>query len=156
MRQMIKHYNTDLTHLTCQCGEAILLSSMLEVKLPCSHLIYLGASFPEIEVQNLDMNNSTKGELVIEYNYVESNNVELNNDYSAKIRKYAYKIIKRYSYCQEKEKIAAFVDEKLVFDEDPTKFVLGYPIKVFDVIDQGILLFKKEKQATNDTIIEKV
>ena len=99
MRQKIKHYNTDLTHLTCQCGEAILLSSMLEVQLPCSHLIYLGASFPEIEVQNLDMNNSTKGELIIEYNYVESNNVELNNDYFAKTRKYAYKIIKRYSYC---------------------------------------------------------
>lgn len=156
MKQMIKYYKTDIAHLTCQCGEAVLLSSMLSIQLPCSHLIFLGASFPEIEVQDLDMNNSTKGELIIEHNYVKSEKVELNNDYFANIRKYAYKIIKRYTHCQAKEKIAAYVDEKLIFDEDPTKFVLGYPIKVFDVIDQGILLFKKEKQVTNDTDVEKV
>lgn len=39
--------------------------------------------------------------------------------------------------------LTAFVDEKLTFSEYPTIF--GYPIEVFDVIDQVINHFKKEK-----------
>lgn len=41
--------------------------------------------------------------------------------------------------------LTAFVDEKLTFSEYPTIFVLGYTIEVFDVIDQVINHFKKEK-----------
>lgn len=102
MEKMIKHYQTNIANLTCKCGEAKLLSAMLETQLPCYHLVYMGATFPEIDPPELNIINSSGGEFIIEYNYIKSEKVELNDDYFAKIKKYACKIIKRYSYHQKK------------------------------------------------------
>lgn len=72
MTMMVKQYNTDITNLSCQCGEASLLSAMLVIQLPWSHLIWMEASFQEIDAPGLDMRNSTNGDLIVEYNYMKS------------------------------------------------------------------------------------
>lgn len=36
-----------------------------------------------------------------------------------------------------------YINKRLLFETEPSKFVLGYPIEVFDVIDEGIRHFHK-------------
>lgn len=62
MEQMIRQYKTDLKTHSCKYGEANLLSSMLDVQLPCSNLFYMGVPFPEIETPELQMNNLKDGD----------------------------------------------------------------------------------------------
>lgn len=56
-------------------------------------------------------------------------------------------MIKHYSHRKKKDKneIDTFVRQKLKFDPLPEKFALGYPVEVFEVIDEGISKFYKKK-----------
>lgn len=53
MEKIIKQYETDIKTHSCKCGESALLSSMLQKPLPCSHLLYMGAQFPDIQAPTL-------------------------------------------------------------------------------------------------------
>lgn len=141
MEKMIKQYHTNLINNTCDCGESCLLSSMFKKSIPCSHLFYMGVQFPDLSAPDLNLINSIKGELVVEYNFVKSEQINLNVDYYSNIKKHAVKIIQKYSHFK-KDKIIDYVDKKLTFDTEPNEFILGYPIEVFDVIDEGIRYFK--------------
>lgn len=87
MERMIQQYKTDIRTHTCNCGECTLLSSMIQEPLPCSHLHYMGVQFPDIEEPNLMASNSDHGELIVEYNFVKSEKVIINDDYYSRIRK---------------------------------------------------------------------
>lgn len=92
-----------------KCGESDLISSMLEIDLPCSHLFYLGMQFPKIEPPQINLENITKGELFIEFNFVQSQSVLISNDYYNSIRKYVTKIIKRFTHYKLKDEIVEYV-----------------------------------------------
>ena len=47
-----------LTRTKCECGETIILNEMTRTKLPCSHMHYKGASFPDPPEINLQLQNS--------------------------------------------------------------------------------------------------
>ena len=94
MQNMIRSYKTDITSETCLCGESVLISSMLQIKLPCSHLYFLGMQFPKFDVPKLEIEYVTNGEVFVEYEIVKSQKVETNCDYYDKIRLYTLKIIK--------------------------------------------------------------
>ena len=145
MRSMINHYQTDINTTSCLCGESILISSMLGVNLPCSHLFFLGMEFPKLEAPNLNLDdidiNTRK--LIYKWDFVDSHKVETNDDYFQKVRQYTSKVIRRYSHHNKKEDVEQFVLQKLPFTDIPTSFILGYPKEIFSVIHEGILHFTK-------------
>lgn len=145
MQSQIRYYITDLFHMKCDCGESAIMSSILNARLPCSHLYSKGMTFPILNPPKLDMVNLFKGELFFEYSIIESKKVVITFDYYDKIRRYVYKMIKRYSHNKNKQKITNFVNEKLPFTKEPDKFILGYPVEVFSVIDEGISYFYVSK-----------
>ena len=145
MQSMIHHYQTNINTHCCMCGESKLLSEMLGVVLPCSHLRSLGMEFPDICPPQIVFKNSTGGDLFVEFKYYESEEIQVSFSYFDKIRVYVYKIIKRYSHSKDKTKIKKYVNDNLPFKSTPQKFVLGYPVEVFSVIDQGIAHFYKKK-----------
>ena len=145
IRSEIQHYSTNLETNECQCGESKLMSAMLGINLPCSHLYFLKNEFPEVHAPPLQLINSTNGELFFEHDITETKKITLNLDYFEKIRRHAYKMIKKYSHNQNKKEITSFVNDNLKFDQTPSEFILGYPIEIFEVIDKGILKFFKEK-----------
>lgn len=70
-------------------------------------------------------------------------------DYQEKIRRHAYKIIKKYNRNPNKKTINDFVNENLSFQKEPSEFVLGYIIEVFEAIDKGISIYYKAKSQSN-------
>lgn len=143
MESMIDYYSIVHISGSCECGETNLLSSMLQISLPCSHLRFCGIDFPHIDVPEIYLTNESNQELLFEYDILNSELIQADHDYFSSIRKFVSRIIKRYSYCQKKEQIIKYVEDKLPFVEYPKKFVLGYPSEIFHVIDEGIKHFKK-------------
>ncbi|KAK8882561.1 hypothetical protein M9Y10_045203 [Tritrichomonas musculus] len=142
MNSMIQHYQTSIDDQQCHCGEAILISSMLNRKIPCSHLAFLGMQFPIIEPPFIDTSVPITGEIFFEYEIANSIDVYTDSDYYSFVRNYAVKIIKKYSHNKNKKnEITSFVQEKLNFNDPPTQFALGYPVEVFKIIDEGIMKF---------------
>lgn len=148
MRSMIAHYDTNLDQQTCKCGESVLISKLLQNKIPCSHLIFLGMEFPKINPPDLDTTINLTGEIFFEYEIdSNSNEVELDLNYYSYIRNYAVKIIKKYSHNKDKKnEISSYAQEELNFIEPPQEFALGYPVEVFKVIYEGIKKFYVPKK----------
>ena len=121
------------------------MSAMLGIKLPCSHLYFLKNEFPDITPPPLKITNSTNDAFIFEHKIKETQKVTINLDYFEKIRRHSYKMIKKYSHSKEKKAITDFVNENLSFEKEPSDFILGYPIEMFEVIDKGILKFYQGK-----------
>lgn len=95
MKSMIADYGTDINEKVCHCGQSILMSSMMDIHLPCSHLYHIGEKFPSIQTPELDLKNTFLGNLVFEYKINTKPKIQINVDYYSKIRSYVYKMIKR-------------------------------------------------------------
>lgn len=125
MDAQVKQYETNLDSQFCQCGEAVLISEMVEKQFPCTHLHYLGMDFPNVDPPLVELTNVTQGELIIEYDYLASKKIETNIDYYSKLQEYVIKTIKRYSHNNEKEEIKKFVLERLSFTSPPEQICHG-------------------------------
>ncbi len=147
LNAMIHYYKPNLDDCTCSCGETSIFSSMLGIALPCSHLHYLNVPFPDVKPPKIEIENITNGVFIDEYVFESTCSIQLNLDYFSKIYEYVYQMIKHYSHRKKKDKdeIDTFVRQKLKFDPLPEKFALGYPVEVFEVIDEGISKFYKKK-----------
>ena len=106
---MIVDYKTDINEKVCHCGQSILMSSMMDIHLPCSHLYYLGEKFPSIVTPVIGFKNNFLGELVFEYNINTKHKIQIDVDYYSRIRTYVYKMINGYSKDKDIEKIKKFV-----------------------------------------------
>ena len=93
MNAQIKYYHTVKETMSCDCGEARLMSKMLKTALPCSHLFSLGVPFPEIQPPKIERFNRTGGELFVEYKFIKSEEVKIDHDYYTGIRNHVYKQI---------------------------------------------------------------
>lgn len=98
MENMIDHYNNDYISKNCECGETNLLSSMLQISLPCSHLRFRGIDFPYIDVPEIDLTNESNQEQLFEYEILNSELIQADHNYFSSIRKHVSLIIKRYSH----------------------------------------------------------
>ena len=150
MISMIKYYETDAEKKTCNCGEASLISAMLEMPIPCSHLHYLKIEFPDILPPKVSLENKFNGELFYEYKLHKSKRIPIDQNYYTKIKKYAVNTIRRFSHNKNQKEISNFINNKLPFNQTPTTFVLGYPIELITAIDDGIVLFSNSKSGDND------
>ena len=146
---MVKYYKTNIDNCSCSCGETSIFSSMLDINLPCSHLHYLKVPFPDVKPPKIEIKNITNGVFIEEYVFESSCSIQLNLDYFSKIYEYAYQMIKHYSHRKKrtKLKLMPLLKKKLTFDQSPEKFALGYPVEVFEVIDEGISKFYKSKKS---------
>ena len=138
------YYETNLDNQTCTCGESALISSMLEVKIPCTHLVKMNVQFPEIQPPKILFENRFQKELFYEYEIHESKEVTVDSNYYSRIRKSVINTIKRFSHSESSSEISEYVNKNLPFTETPKEFVFGLPAEVFNVIDNGIRIFSKE------------
>ena len=86
MTSAIQHYETDPEKQICKCGESILISSEMDVHIPCSHLLHFGIEFPEIEAPKLKYKNTFQGELIFEYNINSTPKIQIDTDYFVRIK----------------------------------------------------------------------
>ena len=103
MEKIIHQYKTNLKTYSCNCSENTLLSSMIQESLPFAHLHYMAVEFPDIAAPNIMVCNSTRGELIVEYNYAKSEKVITDDDYYSRIRKYASKVIQKYTHHKKED-----------------------------------------------------
>ena len=144
VESQIKYYETNLESATCTCGESALISSMMEAKIPCTHLIHMGAQFPDIQPPEIVFDNTFEKELFYEYEIHESKEIHADSNYYTKMRSSAVNTIKRFSHYRSTSKITEFVKNRLPFTETPQCFIFGYPTEVISVIDDGIRIFSKD------------
>ena len=53
---------------------------MIQEPLECSHLLYKGVQFHDIEAPNLMFSSATQSELIVEYNFVKSEKIIIDDD----------------------------------------------------------------------------
>lgn len=80
-----------------------IMSAMLGIYLPCSHLYFLKNEFPDITPPPLKIINLTNGALIFEYKIIETPKVTLNLDYFEKIRRLSYKMIKNITTIKKRK-----------------------------------------------------
>lgn len=130
-------YDTTLDR--CECGVTILYTSMYRCDIPCSHRLFLGAVFPQIEEIKLKLNKQFD-ELIKDI--IEDNEPREQIDHD-RIKEIIVKNIKKFSHSKSKEKIIQYVNENYVPKYD--EFALGYPIEFFDVISKGSIFFTSKR-----------
>ena len=92
MNAMIQDYETNYEAHSCKCRESRLISSMLDTKIPCSHLLFLGDDFPKITAPKIELHNSTDGDLINHYNINSTPRIQINSNYITRIQKYVCKV----------------------------------------------------------------
>lgn len=80
MQSQIVFYETDVAKHFCKYGEATLMASMMDVHLPCSHLIYLEDQLPKIDEPDIELINSTDGQMIFEYSIDQFPQFQINID----------------------------------------------------------------------------
>lgn len=60
----------------------------------------MGGQFLDIQAPTLMARNVTNEELIVEFNFEKSEKIITNEDYYSRIRKYAAKIIQKYTHCK--------------------------------------------------------
>ena len=133
----MRFYKT--TKDTCKCGETSLLSSMLNIDIPCSHRIHFGAQFPELPKIDLKLVPCTK-ECVFKYSIINRDPPNSDANHINWLKNNAITAIKRYSHYKHKSEISKFVDEKFTIGEE---FVNGKPVEYYSLVNDGILHFYK-------------
>lgn len=142
-------YNS--TFETCKCNKNAVVSSTLELDLPCCHRIDKGATFPECPQLKLILNEKYT-ELVVKYNPVEPDEININYDETYNNKNYAIIRIKRFSGFKDKDEITQYVDHSYCSEND-CFFISGKPKSLIEMVQEGINYFtdlkiqrKNEKQ----------
>lgn len=89
MESMIAFYKTTIDH--CECGENKLVSSIINVDMPCSHRCYLGCTFPSPNELIFSFEQQWN-KLEVEYNLIEFDDDESDEPFEKKICKVVNKI----------------------------------------------------------------
>lgn len=150
-------YNTQIDN--CFCSDNKLPSQLMKVDLPCCHRIDCGAQFPPCPHFSIHLDEQFDHlECSVQPIDAEDDSLkDLDEYYSNK--EFAIRIIKRYSYFKDKDKIRQFVNHSYCSEND-TFFILGKPASLIQMINEGISYFtdmrehmkelKKRKQDQDD------
>ncbi|KAK8870441.1 hypothetical protein M9Y10_008323 [Tritrichomonas musculus] len=137
MESMIAFYKTTIDH--CECGENKLVSSIINVNIPCSHRCYLGCTFPLPNELIFSFEQQWK-KLEVEYNLIEFDDEPFE-------KKYTKSLIKYFSYYMgknSKEEISEYVEEN--FNNDDCSFYINCKkVTLVNLIIDGIDYFTKLK-----------
>lgn len=139
MKNMIKFYNTNID--SCDCGENKLVSAMIDIKLPCSHQIYIGNQFPSIPDFNPHFDCQWSN-LVIDYNILDDDNSKIIKEPYEK--KYAKSKIRFYTQYTKKD-IDDYVDENYN-ETDDSMFIKNHGVSLIEFVLDGIKHFKELKK----------
>ena len=144
MKEQIKFYESTID--SCKCGETLLESSLYRINIPCSHMVYLGASFPSIPDVCLNIH-TEQTKCSFEYTVINRTNETPAHDSTYGIKNQIVKNIRRYSHFKKKPLIEEYVMEHFNIRGD---FVLGKPIEYFTITYEGIMHFKELSKIRNE------
>lgn len=139
-----KFYDTTIDH--CNCSDNKLVSKMMKIDIPCHHRLSSGATFPECPIFRLSLED--------EFDFLDDSikpfteEEELNEtEEFYRNKQYAIKLIKRYSHFKDTEKIEQFVNFSCCSEND-SAFILGKPVSLIQLIDEGISYFTDMRDKT--------
>ncbi|NLZ73129.1 MAG: hypothetical protein GX905_04840 [Bacteroidales bacterium] len=142
MNSWIKYYSTTIDN--CNCSENRLESAMLGVDLPCSHRVYLGASFPACPKIKPTVKRQWD-KLEISFNHVLPDSAEGALSLIVQDINYAVKSIKRFSHYKDTAKIEEYVKSKYNVKEE-CYFILNIPVSVMQIITEGVGRFAAQRE----------
>ena len=139
IREEISFYHS--TKDECECGENKLLSAIYENDLPCSHRIFLGATFPFFNPTKLEMR-SKWVLLEVETTVLENeSDIDASEEFFEK--QYALRQIRRYSHYKNNEQIQAYLDEQFRIGNFEKGFLANNPVSLLELIGKGINHFSE-------------
>ena len=125
-------YHTDVG--SCQCGETKLISKMMRVEVPCSHIFSLTGKFEELP-ENIKLAISKDGNgLRLNCEFVEIPDSITDSDIEKRLQNKAVKTIRRYSHFKQDKVIQDEVSGLRVNDE----FANGMPSSYHEAVSAGI------------------
>ena len=142
MQKQISLYNTSKNY--CKCSKNLIESASFLVDIPCSYRLFLGEDFPSLP--ELTMTTDLQyDQLHIEIDIEQTVEMPQNNEYFYLEKEYSFQTIKRFSKCKTDDEIRNFVNQKYInFEEREGIYINGREISIIQLIEDGILLFKKK------------
>ena len=137
----IENYSTDKDH--CLCSENKLLSSLLNIDIPCCHRIHLGAEFPETPTSEILLINDTNS-LIDKYDPLEPEIFNGDNSIEAQDKQYAIEIIQHFGREKKREKVSEFVENNYQLKQNEI-FINCKPSSILELIHLGITHFKNNE-----------
>ena len=131
------------TKETCKCGETTLLNSMMRTNLPCSHMLYKGAKFPEEPEIELFLENNFQ-DFVIKYEEKQRESSNKTSDLNEVIKNKAASTIRKFTKCKNLKIIAPTVKQFNIDEE--TMFVSKMPLSFYSEVSNGIHKFHDYKK----------
>ena len=141
MIELQSFYNTSNDH--CNCGENKLLSSILDVKIPCSHRLAMGTTFPECPKINLPLSKQWN-ELIFEYNVLPPINELRTHGENESSKMYAISTIRRFSGYSKRDEIEQYVCTHYNIEGD-SFFISGKEVSLIQLIYDGIEHFTEKR-----------
>lgn len=140
------------TRTKCECGETIILNEMMRTKLPCSHMHYKGASFPDPPEINLHLQNSfsNKTHIIIEFEERKRVLPKKTFDVNQLLNTKVATTIRKFSSCKN-IKIIEKEMKQINIDEE-TRFASKMPLSFYAEVSNGIHQFHDYKKKRKNMI----
>ena len=133
MTKQLHYYGSTVE--SCSCGETLLESSMYRINIPCSHMVFLGASFPTLPEVELNLH-TEQTTCEFEYTVINRTRETVESDTINRLEQQLVKNIRRYSHFKNKPVIEEYVNQHFNVGD---VFILGKPIEYFTVSYEGIM-----------------
>ena len=134
-KKQVEFYNTTVEN--CNCSENKAISQMLHIDVPCSHRLYLGATFPDIPELNIVRNNQYE-KLEIRINLMPTEEVEVLKTKEELEKEYICETIKFFTHCRDEAAIVEFVNAHY---QPAQAYVLNESQQVIELISEGVRTF---------------
>ena len=147
MTKQKEFYLTDVD--ACQCGETKLISKMMRVEVPCSHIFSITGKFEELP-ENIKLIISKDGHgLCLKCELIEIPDTLADSDIEKRLQNKAVKTIRRYSHFKQDKVLPEEVAGLQVNDE----FANGVPTSYHEAVAAGISRHFVRKNKGADAII---
>ena len=147
MDKQKEFYHTNLD--SCECGETKLISRMMRIEIPCSHIYSMKKKFEEIpENIKLVISKDDNG-LYLNYEVTEIPDVFADSDITKKLQNKAVKTIRRFSHFKQDKVIQEEVSRLQINEE----FANGVPTSYHEFVAAGISKHFIRKNKSNETTV---
>ncbi len=147
MDKQKEFYHTNL--VSCECGETKLISRMMRIEIPCSHIYSMKKKFEEIpENIKLVISKDDNG-LYLNYEVTEIPDVFADSDITKKLQNKAVKTIRRFSHFKQDKVIQEEVSRLQINEE----FANGVPTSYHEFVAAGISKHFIRKNKSNETTV---
>jgi hypothetical protein len=137
MAQEQTYYQTSID--SCQCGETIHYTVAGKIRMSYSHQYALGAEKPKCPEVALILD-EIPTDLVQDHKIIERIGRKQNDEHPERMKVITKTNIKKCSHFQQKEEIQEYLETDY---RRGTRFTLGMPMLIFQLISDGIAKFAK-------------